>query len=129
MLVRRSAWEDVGPFDEGFFLYCEEVDWCMRAQARGWQIVHVPAATVVHHGGVSAASARAASLAHLYRSRQRLHARHRGRGFQLAARCITRLGLAQERRRLRRLQAAATAPIPDLAARLEGVERALQRLR
>jgi GT2 family glycosyltransferase len=129
MLVRRSSWDDVGPFDEGFFLYCEEVDWCMRARARGWGIVHVPGAIVVHHGGVSAASARPASMAHLYRSRQRLNAKHRGRAFQVAARWITRLGLAQERRRLRRLQAIPATPPPDVAARLDGVERALQLLR
>src|SRR5438309_10128694 len=46
MLVRRDAWEDVGSFDEGFLHYCEEVDWCMRAQARGWRISHVPDALV-----------------------------------------------------------------------------------
>jgi GT2 family glycosyltransferase len=129
MLVRRSAWDEVGPFDERFFLYCEEVDWCMRAKDRGWTIAHVPAATVVHHGGISSASASAASLAHLYRSRQLLHAKHRSRGFQLAARCITRLGLTQERRRLRRLQAASATPESEVAARLDGVERALQLLR
>jgi GT2 family glycosyltransferase len=126
MLIRRAAWEDVGPFDEGFFLYCEEVDWCLRAKERGWQIWHVPTATVTHHGGVSSASARAASLVYLYRSRQRLHAKHRGRAFRLAARCITRLGLTQERRRLRRLQARSTNVSTDIAARLAGIECALQ---
>lgn len=129
MLVRRSAWEDVGPFDEGFFLYCEEVDWCMRAWRRGWRIMHVPRAEVVHYGGVSAASARSASLVHLYQSRQRLHAKHRSRAFQIAARYLMRIGLAVERRRLRKLQAATHAPRPDLAARLDGITRALDALR
>jgi GT2 family glycosyltransferase len=130
MLVRRGAWDDVGPFDEGFFLYCEEVDWCMRAKAAGWEVMHVPTATVVHHGGASAASAPAASFAHLHASRARLHAKHRGRGFQLAARWITRLGLAVERRRLCRLQRQPrTSGAPQIAERLAGVERALQTLR
>jgi N-acetylglucosaminyl-diphospho-decaprenol L-rhamnosyltransferase len=130
MLVRRAAWEDVGPFDERFFLYCEEVDWSMRAKSHGWQIMHVPTATVVHHGGVSAASAPAASLAHLYSSRARLHAKHRGRAFQAAARGITRLGLSAERSRLKRLQRASRIEgTPPVAERLAGVERALQVLR
>jgi hypothetical protein len=128
MLVRRAAWDDVGAFDEGYFLYCEEVDWCMRAKQRGWEIVHEPEATVVHHGGVSSASTPTASLVHLYQSRQRLHAKHRGRGFRLAARCIMRLGLSQECRRLRRLLATPGDLDPSLAARLAGVERALQTL-
>jgi GT2 family glycosyltransferase len=128
MLVRRTAWADVGSFDEGFFLYCEEVDWCMRAKRRGWEIHTVPTATIVHHSGHSAASVPGASLAHLYRSRERLHAKHRGRAFRLAARSITRVGLMQERRRLRRLQLRSPAPLPAVAARLAGVERALAEL-
>lgn len=52
-LLSRRAWYDVGPFDEGFFLYGEETDWCWRAKKRGWRIVHDPRATVVHLGGQS----------------------------------------------------------------------------
>lgn len=128
MLVRRSAWIDVGPFDEGFFLYCEEVDWCMRAKRRGWEIHHVPAAEVMHYGGASAATAPAESLAHLYQSRMRLHRKHRGRWFQLAAAFITRLGLAQERRRLMR-RARTSRLLPHEAARAAAIDRALQRVR
>jgi N-acetylglucosaminyl-diphospho-decaprenol L-rhamnosyltransferase len=129
MLVRRTAWADVGPFDEAFFLYCEEVDWCTRAKRHGWAISHVPAATVIHHGGHSSGSTPAASLAYLYRSRQRLHAKHRGRAFRLAVRCITRLGLMHERRRLRRLLATADGTEDRESQRLGGVEQALRELR
>lgn len=48
MLVRRSAIEDVGPMDEGFFLYFEDEDWCHRMWARGWAVTYVPAAEAVH---------------------------------------------------------------------------------
>src|SRR5207253_8288373 len=51
MLIRRTAWDDVGPLDEGYFMYVEEVDWCQRARQRGWQIWHLPGAVAVHHGG------------------------------------------------------------------------------
>jgi len=119
MLVRSQAWRGVGPFDEGFFLYCEEVDWCERARRAGWQISHLPAARVVHHGGMSAATAEAESLVQLYRSRRRLHRKHRSRLFGAASGFLTRLGLERERLRLRRA---------GRAARLEGVERALAEL-
>ena len=128
MLVRRAAWEDVGPFDVGFVHYCEEVDWCMRAKRRGWAISHVPTATVVHHGGASAVEAPGLSLEHLYASRERLHGRHRGRLFRAAARFITRLGLGQERRRLRhQLQCAEASD--GAAERLAAIERVLGRAR
>ena len=51
MLIRRAAWDDVGPLDEGYFMYLEEIDWCRRARQRGWQIWHQPAAVAIHHGG------------------------------------------------------------------------------
>jgi GT2 family glycosyltransferase len=49
ILLRRDALESVGLFDDGFFLYYEDIDWCYRAWAAGWQIHYVPRARVVHH--------------------------------------------------------------------------------
>jgi N-acetylglucosaminyl-diphospho-decaprenol L-rhamnosyltransferase len=49
LLIRREAWEQVGPLDENMFMYSEELDWCRRAKAAGWRVVYVPWATVVHH--------------------------------------------------------------------------------
>lgn len=51
MLVRRSAFETVGPLDEGYFLHCEDLDWCMRFRQKGWKIVFVPDVSVVHAQG------------------------------------------------------------------------------
>jgi len=53
MLVRRSAFEHVGGFDESFFLYAEESDLATRLRRRGWRILFEPAAGVVHCGGAS----------------------------------------------------------------------------
>jgi GT2 family glycosyltransferase len=49
LLVRRECLEDLGGFDRSFFLYYEDVDFCQRAQARGWSVWHEPALRVVHH--------------------------------------------------------------------------------
>jgi hypothetical protein len=49
MMVRREALEDVGPMEEHYFLYFEDVDWCTRMQTRGWRVHYVPDAVMVHH--------------------------------------------------------------------------------
>lgn len=53
MLVKRAAIDDVGIWDEGYFLHCEDLDWCMRFRQRNWKILFVPDAPVVHHLGHS----------------------------------------------------------------------------
>ena len=53
MLVRRRAFDDVGPFDERYFLFSEEVDWMRRAADRGWSVVFTPYARCVHVGGAA----------------------------------------------------------------------------
>ena len=51
MLVRRQALLDIGPLDEGYFLHCEDLDWCMRFRQKQWELLFVPDARVVHHKG------------------------------------------------------------------------------
>ena len=59
MFCRRSALETVrqpnvsGPFDEGFFMYSEELDLCQRLKGAGWRIVYIPQALVIHYEGRS----------------------------------------------------------------------------
>jgi len=50
ILLRTHVVRTVGPLDERFFIYCEEVEWCVRAAKNGWRIVHVPSAKVWHKG-------------------------------------------------------------------------------
>lgn len=53
VLLRVAALRDVGLFDDGFFLYFEEVELMHRLSRAGWQIWHEPAARVVHIGGAA----------------------------------------------------------------------------
>ena len=53
LLVRRAAYDEVGPFDERYFMFSEEVDWMRRAADRGWSVVFTPDARCVHVGGAS----------------------------------------------------------------------------
>jgi GT2 family glycosyltransferase len=50
ILVRREVVEQVGALDARFFYYWEEVEWCIRAREKGWQIWHVPQAKIWHKG-------------------------------------------------------------------------------
>jgi GT2 family glycosyltransferase len=53
LLMRRAALEDVGGFDERYFMYVEDLDWCWRARRAGWEVRFEPAAVVRHVGNVS----------------------------------------------------------------------------
>lgn len=50
ILVRRTVVEQIGMFDERLFIYCEETEWCLRARAANWRLVHVPPAKLWHKG-------------------------------------------------------------------------------
>lgn len=53
--IRRSALDDVGGWDDAYFMYVEDVDLCWRLRRRGWRVVYEPSTTVVHVQGVSTA--------------------------------------------------------------------------
>jgi N-acetylglucosaminyl-diphospho-decaprenol L-rhamnosyltransferase len=53
LLVRRSAFEELGGFDEGYFMFAEDMDLCWRAGQVGWGVGYEPAAAVTHAEGVS----------------------------------------------------------------------------
>ena len=53
LCVRAAAAAEVGLFDESFFMYSEELDWCRRFRAAGWRVAYVPSAEVVHLEGGS----------------------------------------------------------------------------
>lgn len=84
VLFRAEAFRRCGLFDEGFFLYFEEVELMHRLSTAGWKVLHVPASRVRHIGGaatgvVDGASAKARLPDYWYRSRRRYFARTRGR--------------------------------------------------
>jgi N-acetylglucosaminyl-diphospho-decaprenol L-rhamnosyltransferase len=90
MLVRRAAFDEVGPFDEEFFLFSEETDWCYRAHRAGWSVVFTPDAECVHVGGASHGG-------RLFRENIRGHlrflAKHHGPRSAERARLLLRLSL------------------------------------
>ena len=51
MFVRRNAIAQIGPLDEGYFLHCEDLDWCMRFSRQGYKILFVPDVEALHYKG------------------------------------------------------------------------------
>jgi len=77
MLVRSDVVEATGGFDEAYFMYCEEIDWCWRIRKAGWTIRAVPSAEVVHYAGASSKQAGAGAIRNLWISRATLYRSHR----------------------------------------------------
>jgi len=71
LLVRRAAFDAVGGFDPGFFLYVEDVDLGSRLRAAGWRLRYEPAAVVEHRVAASTSKARWRALWHHARSLDR----------------------------------------------------------
>ena len=53
LMVRRAAIDQVGPMDEAYFMFNEDVDWCRRMKEGGWKVVYVPEAMIYHDIGAS----------------------------------------------------------------------------
>jgi len=69
ILIRREALHQVGPLDEEFFMYSEELEWCYRLKAQGWEVVYLPTAQVVHQEGRSSGQVLPARHIHFQRSK------------------------------------------------------------
>ena len=77
-LIRRAAFDEVGGLDEGFFLYWEDADLCLRLKKRGWTTIYHPGVEVTHFTGRSSAHARRRSLVAFHRSAFRYFWKHAG---------------------------------------------------
>jgi N-acetylglucosaminyl-diphospho-decaprenol L-rhamnosyltransferase len=76
LAVRREAYDEVGGFDPGYFLYVEDVDLARRLRAAGWRLWHDPSVEVVHRVGASTRAHRVRAVVHHARGLDRYVARH-----------------------------------------------------
>lgn len=101
MFVRGAAIQEVGVFDPAYWMYCEEMDWCMRMHACGWEVLAAPQVRVIHHEAQSSRQVHWRAFTRLWRSRFRFYAEHRdyyGPGYLAAVRQLVRAGIARRRR-------------------------------
>ncbi|MFN7982736.1 MAG: glycosyltransferase family 2 protein [Vicinamibacterales bacterium] len=112
MLIRRRVIDDIGAFDESFFMYSEEVDWCFRICRAGWDIVYLPDAVIVHYGGQSTRQVREPMYRALYRHKVRFFRKHYGRAASLT---LATVFVAATRLRRVVCQLSGAEPNPALA--------------
>jgi len=77
-LLRQAALDQVGPLDDQYFMYTEEVDLCYRLARAGWQLWWVPQATVVHYGEASSSQMAETMYIQLYRSKVQFYRKFGG---------------------------------------------------
>lgn len=73
MLVRREALTQVGALDKGYFLHCEDLDWCVRFPRSGWKILFVPDVEVHHYRGACSTDTPFAVLWHKHKGMIRFY--------------------------------------------------------
>ena len=78
LLLRQEALTQVGPLDDRYFMYTEEVDVCYRLAQAGWELWYVPAAQVVHYGEASSRQVREEMYLQLYRSKLQFYRKFGG---------------------------------------------------
>lgn len=76
LLLRREALDSVGLFDEGFFIYFEEVDLCLRLRRAGWEVRYLPAVSVIHHESQFSADIPERRINEMWRGRRRYWRKH-----------------------------------------------------
>lgn len=96
LMVRGETIEQVGLFDEAYFMYCEEIDWCIRIRRAGLEIRCVPKARITHYAGQSTRQSRGTMLVALWRSRFHLFEKHYSPIFRRLARWLVALGVARQ---------------------------------
>ena len=76
LMIRRQAIEDIGLLDERFFMYGEELDWCLRAKRAGWGVMYHPEAEIIHYKGESTKTNSRKAALEFYRAMYLFHKKH-----------------------------------------------------
>jgi GT2 family glycosyltransferase len=126
LMVRRKMVEQVGWLDDDYFIYCEEIDWCLRIRKAGWEIWCVPQAEITHYEGRSTRQFREQMFVELWRARLRLFDKHYGPLFRMAARQLIRVGLWKETHKARRQVRGGLVTQEEMTRRLDAYRHVAQ---
>jgi len=83
VLIQRRVFDSIGLLDEGYFMYFEDVDFCLKARSAGWELINIPSAQLVHLQSASSKvnskiSSKARLPRYFYESRARYYSTHFG---------------------------------------------------
>lgn len=118
LVARAGTAKQVGLLDEAFFIYAEEVDWCMRIKRAGWEIWCVPAAHIIHHEARSTRQFREKMFVELWKARLILFHKHYPQLWNTAARRLVRSGMHRAARLAQSQARRGTLGSADLEKRL-----------
>jgi N-acetylglucosaminyl-diphospho-decaprenol L-rhamnosyltransferase len=93
LLIRRDTLERIGPLDERFFLYGEDLDWCLRAKQAGWTVRYEPAAVVRHQHGAASRQRALRTAWHFFRAMDLFYAKHYAHRYTPLLTGLVRLGI------------------------------------
>jgi GT2 family glycosyltransferase len=94
LMIRQKTVDEIGPLDGGFFMYCEDVDWCYRAKEAGWHVVYYPLVRVVHKIGAASDQRPVPMIYQFHRSMFRFYLKHYAKGIKALAAPVVFAGLA-----------------------------------
>lgn len=103
MLFRSEVIEQTGGFDLDYYMYVEEIDWCLRVRRAGWQVYCVPSAEMIHYEGQSTRQVRPQMVVALWRSRYIFVQKHYSPAYRWAMRRIVRAGMRAQIRHTQQL--------------------------
>lgn len=76
LVIRREVIDDIGMLDENFWIYGEDLDWCLRAKKAGWKVMYYPHAEIIHYKGVGCKTNNRKTTFEFYRAMYLFHKKH-----------------------------------------------------
>lgn len=76
LMIRREVVDEIGMLDERFFMYGEELDWCLRTKKAGWTVMYYSDADIIHYKGECSKSNSRKAAFEFYRSMHLFHKKH-----------------------------------------------------
>ncbi|MDQ6672192.1 MAG: glycosyltransferase family 2 protein [Chloroflexota bacterium] len=76
MLIRRSVFERIGPLDDRFFMYGEDLDWCLRTREAGWAVRYEPRIVVQHQQGAASGKRVLRTTFHFFHAMDLFYRKH-----------------------------------------------------
>ncbi len=94
LMIRRQVIEQIGLLDERFFMYGEELDWCLRTKQAGWSVMYYPQARIIHYKGQSTQYNSRRAAFEFYRAMYLFHRKHFAADYSAALNFLVYAGIA-----------------------------------
>ncbi|MBL7144467.1 MAG: glycosyltransferase family 2 protein [Phycisphaerae bacterium] len=93
LMIRRKVVEEIGLLDERFFMYGEDLDWCLKAKKAGWTVMYYPDAEIIHYKGECSKTNSRKAAFEFYRSMYLFHKKHFAENYSPITNFIIYMGI------------------------------------